>query len=357
MLPDVDVHVVCQRHHAQRFADLIGADRVVAIPGVFTPVPLRLLWEQLVLPSLARKLGADVIHSPHYTLPLFTRIARVVTLHDATFFSHPELHSGLKRRFFQAWSRLAVRKADACIVPSYATRDELCRFLAVQPDHFFVAHSGVDTETFHLPSAAEVAAAAAAANLENKKWIAFLATIEPRKNLRSLIEAFATLWLDETFRTKNPHLVLAIAGADGWGEHVSTMIASLPTGVPVQRVGYLDTGLLAGYLGGAELVAYPSLGEGFGLPVLEAMASGGPVLTTRMLALPEVGGDAVAYTGITPEEIAVDLKALIDSPKRRRELASSGTRRAAEFTWAASAVVHVAAYVAAMGAAPARRAS
>ncbi len=110
------------------------------------------------------------------------------------------------------------------------------------------------------------------------------------------------------------------------------------------RAGYLPLAELSGFLGGAAVVAYPSLGEGFGLPVLEAMAAGAAVLTTRRLSLPEVGGDAVAYRGIDANDIAVALVDLLDDPARRAELSAAAQRRAKDFSWAASAMLHRQAY-------------
>jgi len=112
----------------------------------------------------------------------------------------------------------------------------------------------------------------------------------------------------------------------------------------VLRPGYLRFPDLPGFLGGAKVVAYPSHGEGFGLPVLEAMACGAPVLTTARLSLPEVGGDAVAYTEPDPDAIATALGALLDDPDRRARLGEAGHVRSLEFTWAASAEAHRTAY-------------
>ena len=115
----------------------------------------------------------------------------------------------------------------------------------------------------------------------------------------------------------------------------------------VLRPGHLPVELLPGLLGGAEVVAYPSLGEGFGLPVLEAMACGAAVLTTRKLSLPEVGGDAVAYSGTGAGDIAAALADLLDDPERRAELAAAAVGAGQQFTWAASAEAHHEAYEAA----------
>jgi glycosyltransferase involved in cell wall biosynthesis len=135
-----------------------------------------------------------------------------------------------------------------------------------------------------------------------------------------------------------------LAGQPGWDRHVERALAAVPHRVRVIRAGYLPLGELSGFLGGAAVVAYPSLGEGFGLPVLEAMAAGAAVLTTRRLAIPEVGGDAVAYCGIEAEDIAAGLLELLDDPARRAELSTAAQRRAKEFSWAASAVLHRRAY-------------
>jgi glycosyltransferase involved in cell wall biosynthesis len=118
----------------------------------------------------------------------------------------------------------------------------------------------------------------------------------------------------------------------------------VPPSLTVRRPGYLPVEQLAALLGGADVVAYPSLGEGFGLPVLEAMACGAPVLTTRRLALPEIGGDAVAYTEPDPASIAAALASLLDDPERRKALSAAGIDRAATFTWDACAAAHVLAY-------------
>ena len=137
---------------------------------------------------------------------------------------------------------------------------------------------------------------------------------------------------------------LVLAGGGGWSEELDEAIASVPARLRLIRPGYLPFADLPGFLGGALVVAAPSRGEGFGLPVLEAMACGAPVLTTYRASLPEVGGEAVAYTEPDADSIAAALRALLDDPERRDALAAAGYARAQEFTWAASAAAHVASY-------------
>jgi glycosyltransferase involved in cell wall biosynthesis len=140
-----------------------------------------------------------------------------------------------------------------------------------------------------------------------------------------------------------------LAGSTGWDGDVDRAVAEVPSHLRVVRPGYLRVSDLPGYLGGALVVAYPSQAEGFGLPVLEAMACGATVLTARRLSLPEVGGDAVAYTEPDAASIAEGLRRLLADDEARRALGAAGHARAREFTWAASAEAHMAAYSRAVG--------
>ncbi|WP_239020540.1 glycosyltransferase family 4 protein [Nakamurella antarctica] len=334
--------IVCQTADAGQFASLAPHSRIVPIATELSSRPARLTWEQTTLPRLARRLPVDVIHSPHYTMPLRAGVPVVVTLHDATFFSDQQLHLGVKGRFFRGWTRTSLRLAAVCVVPSVATATELRRVVSADPQRLVVAHHGVDSERFHRPSAAEIAAAADYLKLEAKGWIAFLGTLEPRKNVPALIRAYVRAAADARDRASFPALVLA--GSPGWDQAIEPALAAVPVDLQVLRAGHLPVEMLSGFLGGAALVTYPSLGEGFGLPVLEAMACGAAVLTTRRLSLPEVGGEAVAYSDVGAGDIAEALSSLLFDPTRRRELAAAAVARAAEFTWANSAQCHQEAY-------------
>jgi glycosyltransferase involved in cell wall biosynthesis len=277
-------------------------------------------------------------------MPLLPGAPVVVTLHDATFFSHPQAHLPVKARFFRAATRLAVRRASALVVPSAATEHEVRRFVRAGRAPFVVAPHGVDHDLFRPVPAADVQAALGRAGVRSSRYVLFLGTLEPRKNVPALIRA----WV-ERFAGQPDAPALVLAGGKGWDEDVERAAAQVPEHLELVRAGYVPLDDLPALLHGALVVAYPSIGEGFGLPVLEAMACGAPVLTTRELSLAEVGGDAVEYCGTDQESIGATLAALVADPERRAVLAAAALERAATFTWERAAREHLRAYEQAAG--------
>lgn len=180
--------------------------------------------------------------------------------------------------------------------------------------------------------------------LDGTPYVAFLGVMEPRKNVPNLVRGWAEAVVD---LPKPPALVLA--GGSGHDDAIDVAVSQIPSHLKVVRPGYLRFTDLPGYLGGALVAAYPSYGEGFGLPIIEAMACGAPVLMTPRLSMPEVGGDAVAYTTEDPEAIAGDLRALLEDEQRRAKLSLLGVERAREFSWSQSAAAHLATWRRAVG--------
>jgi glycosyltransferase involved in cell wall biosynthesis len=334
-----DLAVACQRADEERYGRLAPHAAIVPGPTAVTHRSARMAWEQSGLPLVAQQVNADVIHAPHYSMPLRPGRPTVVTVHDLTFFTEPELHSPVTAVFLKSAVRTAVRRAARLIVPSKATRDELIRVLGADPTRIDVAYHGVDHALFHRPDAAQVSHVSERLGLHGKPYVAFLGALEPRKNVAALIRG----WAGAVDGIDDPP-ALVLAGGGGWSEEVDAAVAALPPHLRLVRPGYLRFSDLPGFLGGALVVAFPSRGEGFGLPVLEAMACGAPVLTTHCTSLPEVGGDAVAYTEPDADSIRVALRALLDDPARREALGAAASARSQEFTWAASAEAHLACY-------------
>ncbi len=335
----IDLVVVALRTDAERYARMLPGAEVVSAPAAVAHRPARLAWEQTGLPMLAQQVGAGVLHSPFYTCPLRAGCPVTVTVHDATFFTEPEHYDKSRRTFFRSAIKTSLRRADRVIVPSKATRDELIRLLDADPTTIDVAYHGVDPVAFHRPAPEEKARVRARLGLGGATYIAFLGAKEPRKNVPNLIRGWARAVTD---RPEPPALV--VAGGQGHDDDIDRAVADVPPHLRLLRPGYLRYADLPGFLGGALVAAYPSYGEGFGLPILEAMACATPVLTTPRLSLPEVGGEAVAYTSEDPDQIATDLAALLDDEPRRLALATAGFERAKEFTWESSAEVHIGAW-------------
>ncbi len=334
-----DLALACQRADEERYARLLPSARIVPGPPAIAHRPARLAWEQSGLPLVASQVEANVIHSPHYSMPLRPGLPTVVTIHDLAFFTAPDTHSPVTATFYKAAIRTSAWRATRLIVPSKATRDEVVRVLEADSTKIDVAYHGVDHTLFNRPSQAQRDRVASRLGLHGRSYVAYLGTLEPRKNVPALIAGWAEAVAD---LAEPPALVLA--GGTGWSDEVDDAVAAVPAHLRLVRPGYLHFTDLPGFFGGALIVAFPSIGEGFGLPVLEAMACGTPVLTTHRTSLPEVGGDAVAYTEPDAASITTALRGLIEDGAQREALGNAGYARSLEFTWAASAQAHMSCY-------------
>ena len=301
--------------------------------------PLRLAWEQLSLPTQIRRAQTAVHHSPHYTLPRLAAVARVVTIHDMTFITHPEWHQRSKAAFFRYWIEQACKHADVLACVSQVTVDKLLDFRRPQ-GQLVVAPHGVDQTLFSPESPTPDAAARVLGHYGiTRPYVLSLGTVEPRKNVPGLIAAFDTL------SDKHRKLSLVIAGSAGWGE-AQAAAATRQVRHPerIRRIGYVSESDVPELLRQAAVFAYPSFEEGFGLPVLEALACGAPTVTTRGTAMEEASAGAARL--VTPgngSELAeaIDDLLMTGVSENERQL---GQAIAARHTWAASAAKHVEAY-------------
>jgi glycosyltransferase involved in cell wall biosynthesis len=332
----IDLVLLARKGDADRWSALAaGADVHAVVPS---RRPSRLAWEQTGAPRLAARLGVDLWHGPHYTMPLRLGIPAVVTVHDLTFFDHPEWHERSKVAFFRRMIKASARRAATCICVSHHTEQRL-RAVAPPSGSTVVIHHGVDHARFRADADVDHDLAVLRGHGIAAPYVAFTGTIEPRKDLPTLVTAFATV------SEGRPDLRLVLAGGDGWGvEPLRAAIASSGAATRVLRTGYVPDDVLAPLLRRADAVAYPSLEEGFGLPALEALACGAPLVTTTGSAMDELVGDAAVL--VAPGDVnalTAGLREVLE-PARAAALRSAGPDRAASFTWDASVAAHLDAY-------------
>jgi glycosyltransferase involved in cell wall biosynthesis len=301
--------------------------------------PLHLAWRRSDLPPLEWFVGAvDVVHGSNFIVPPTHNAARVVTVHDLTTVRFPELCE----RFtlvFPDLVRRAVARGAWVHTPSQFVADEVVETLGVAPERVRAVHSGVPPvappDPVRRGAAALRALGASAPEVPagTERYVLAIGTAEPRKDLPGLVDAFGRI------ARQHPDVALVLAGPDGWGTPaLVAAIEASSAGTRVLRTGWLDDAALAGLLHGAEVLAYPSLYEGFGFPPLQAMAAGVPVVASRAGAVPEIVGDAASL--VDPGDVdglAGALEGLLDSEELRRSQVARGRLRAAPFTWTACA--------------------
>ncbi len=287
---------------------------------------LRVLWQQMVMPLHITRLGVDVHWGAGFVLPLLSTKPMVVTVHDLTFQLFPGVHERIKRYYFPAMIKAAVGKARTVIAISESTRRDLHRLIPVSRGKSVVtllaARSIHDSDLAPMPSEGRG---------RGRDYVLFVGTVEPRKNLARLVSAWKLL--DAGARSG---VRLIVVGATGW--LVDALVGHLKATDTIEFRGHVDDVELAGLLQGAMAFVYPSLYEGFGLPVVEAMSLGIPVLTSNIGATREVAeGAAILVDPTSEEDIRAGLATLIGDPGLRQSLATLGRRRAASFSWARTA--------------------
>jgi glycosyltransferase involved in cell wall biosynthesis len=346
-LGEVDLDIWCRSDDGGRLI------RAMEGPGRFLPQAprsraARLAWEQAVLPKAVDALDVDVHHGPHYTMPERCRTPVVVTVHDLTFIEHPEWHERSKVWLFRRALRVAAAKAKVIVCVSTTTADRLTELLSPRGRVVVIPH-GVDHQRFHPAKGASAKGASDEgasdeAVLERlgvrRPYVLFVGTLEPRKAVPDLVAAF------DSVADGHKDLSLVIAGGRGWGAAaVDEAIAQANSAQRIKTPGYVDDEEVAVLMRRSAVVAYPSLEEGFGIPALEALASGAPLVTTAGTAMAEVAGEAAVLVGTGDRSaLAEAIEETVSGGPEVRSRVAAGLKIASAHTWVASAVGHLEAY-------------
>lgn len=294
------------------------------------PLPSRLMyriWERVEMPCVDKLMGGlDIFHAVNYVLPPLQQARGIITIHDLGFLQDVDWFSPKIMEPFRRSIRRHAQRADAIIAVSEATRAEVVARLSVAPERVRVVYEAAD-KAFH-PIPPELAAQRVSSALNIKgPYILFVGTVEARKNVTGLLTAFSRIDTGHT---------LVIAGGYGWrSKEILDHAARLNLTGRVRFTGYIpDRTLLPALYSGADLFVFPSWYEGFGLPVLEAMACGCPVITSDTSSLPEVGGDAAIY--VAPADVdglARQMEILAGDATLRDVMVKKGVARSKQFSW------------------------
>lgn len=302
---------------------------------------LRILWEQLRLPLAARRF--DVVHASAFVAPQICWRPTVVTIYDLSFALFPQYFRGLNQAYLRIGTRRSARRARRVLAISEHTRRDIHRLYDVPLDRIDVAYPGVDAAL--TPAAPESVAEFKRRKQLPDRFLLFLGTLEPRKNLVMMIQAFAQL------KRERPDAMLVLAGGVGW--LADDVFAE------IDRSGVRDSVILPGFVpaeekalwyAAATAFVYPSIYEGFGLPPLEAMACGTPVIVSNAASLPEVVGEA--GLNVAPDDVSGwshAMRRLWSDAALRADLSERGLAQARRFSWTETARVTAAAYRAAAG--------
>lgn len=307
---------------------------------------VRIIWEQLVQPLALQQARVHLLHALAFVAPVVAPCPFVVTVYDLSFLRYPEAFRPFNRWYLRHFTTNSVKRAQKVITISESTRQDVINLIGVPASRVRTIYCGVDQSFRPLP-AAEVEAFKAAQGLPGT-FILYLGTLEPRKNVDGLIRAYA-LW-----RAQDPQIPpLVLAGGKGWYyNQIFELVESLNLKDAVHFPGYVPQETLPLWYNAATLFVYPSHFEGFGLPVLEAMACGTPVITSTVSSLPEVAGTEGAARLVDPsqtETLAQSMAELIRRPDLRVEMRVRGLAQAARFSWQKTAQETVATYREVMG--------
>jgi glycosyltransferase involved in cell wall biosynthesis len=289
-------------------------------------------WWSMTLPRYCSQASFALFHGTNYELPYWSKCPTVLTIHDLSLLLFPHTHEKRLVRRARLKLPLMARRADAIITPSEAVKREVCEHLGVETGKVFAIPEAARAAFYRVPRA-ESDPVRKRLGIEDE-FILFVGTIEPRKNLIILVCAFEELLRNTSLR---PQLV--IAGKEGWlSAELTAYLSSSPITDRVLFTGHLSDDDLRALYSSCRVFVYPSLYEGFGLPLLEAMMCGAPVITSNVPSIIETVGDAALL--ISPadvSDIARALKRMLEDDNEREHLSAAGMEHAKTFSWTKTA--------------------
>ncbi|MEM9774992.1 MAG: glycosyltransferase family 1 protein [Chloroflexota bacterium] len=285
----------------------------------------RILWEQFVWPIRARRLGCQLLHGAAFALPLLSRLPAIVTIFDLSFLHYPHLYPSWRRRYLTFITRQSCRKANHIITISNSGKQDLINFFGIKAEKISVVYPGLN-QKFKRPEESLITA-----YRENKRlpsrFLLHVGTLQPRKNLPFLIRAF--------HRAHLTNVNLVFAGGKGWYyDEIFRLVKELNLEQRVHFLGYIDDEELPLLYAAADLLVFPSIYEGFGMPILESMGCGTPVLASNASAMPEAVGNAgLLFNPTDLDDLTAKMIQLIENPAELKHFQTVAPDHAATFSW------------------------
>lgn len=305
--------------------NLFQSQKIIKVNSkIFRYFIFRVLLEQFYIPFLCLKYKIDIIHSLHYSFPIMklSKTKRIVVVHDLTFFIYPKMHTLIKRYYFKIFIKLACKYSDAIICVSKSTKNDLFRYV-----------SNIKSEVHVIPLAANITTNYSVIDVKNKysikkDYLLFIGTLEPRKNITQLIKAYSNIKDKEK-------LQLVIVGKKGWYyKEIFNLVDQLSLNNDIIFTGFASDEDKFALLENCYIFIYPSVYEGFGLPVLEAITLGVPTITSNVSSMPEVVEDsAIKINPLDVNDIIKAIDLLSQDDQLRENLSKKGKTQSMKYSW------------------------
>lgn len=332
----IELIIVTKRSDKERFQNYAPNSKIIDIAP--SGKIARVGFQNLRLGSLVDSLDVDLFHGPHYQIPRNLKTKSVVTIHDMTLLTHKNVHTSVKTQYFKWIIPHAINRSSGIITVSQSTADDVLN-LFPESKNIFVAPLGVDTNRFHPEKSDNEIELLKNRGIQGN-YIAFIGLFEPRKFVPTLIEAFAKV------ANQIEDYKLVLAGGKGWGANeIKNSISNSGIATRIITPGRLSDEEVGPFLRNAKIFVYPSIYEGFGMPVLESMACGTPTITTNSSSLKEVAGKgALLFEPENSDQLSELIISLLNNKTIYQQMSNKAIARSKDFSWENCATQHLLAY-------------